>query len=232
MTNRGLRLSRLLQADPRISWDDFLAIKFDTVYAEDSAMAEIVQRVLDLSLGDDLAEAREVLTAWNLETGAENPHAALAILAFGAYMLPDAEIPADDALLVEDLRLAAELLKTHHGRLDVPWGDVNRLRRGEVDLGVAGGPDLAHAVYGDLDTSTGTLEGSAGDSYVLMVRWDEDGNVRSESLHQFGSATLDETSPHFADQAALFAEKRLKPVWMDETEIRQNLAREYRPGEY
>ncbi len=230
MTNRGLRLSRLLQADPRISWDDFMAIKFDTAYAQDSDMAKLVRRVLELPTDEDLAEARDVLAAWNLDTDADNPHAALAILAFGTYMLPDAEMPDDEALM-KDVRRAVEILETYHGGLEVPWKDVNRLSRGDVDLGVAGGPDIAHAVYGELDESTGRLVGTAGDSYVLMVRWDEDGNVHSESLHQFGSATLDETSPHYADQATLFAEKRLKPVWMDEVEIRQNLAREYRPGD-
>ena len=55
--------------------------------------------------------------------------------------------------------------------------------------------------------------------------------MRSRSIHQFGSATLDERSKHYADQAPLFAEQRLKPVWLDEAEIRAHLEREYRPGE-
>ena len=66
---------------------------------------------------------------------------------------------------------------------------------------------------------------------MLIAEWDRDGRVRSRSIHQFGSATLDEKSKHYADQAPLFAEQRLKPVWLDETEIRAHLEREYRPGE-
>jgi penicillin amidase/acyl-homoserine-lactone acylase len=62
------------------------------------------------------------------------------------------------------------------------------------------------------------------------VEWDREGRVHSRSLHQYGSATLDQRSPHYADQAPLFAARRLKPVWMDEAEIRAHLEREYRPG--
>ena len=33
------------------------------------------------------------------------------------------------------------------------------------------------------------------------------------------------------EQATLFAKRQLKPVWLEEAVIRQNLEREYRPGE-
>ncbi len=73
--------------------------------------------------------------------------------------------------------------------------------------------------------------GRTGDSYVLLAAWDSAGEVSSWSIHPFGSATLDETSPHYADQAPIFARRELKPVWLDEAEIRAHLEREYRPGE-
>jgi acyl-homoserine lactone acylase PvdQ len=53
--------------------------------------------------------------------------------------------------------------------------------------------------------------------------------VHSRSIHQYGSATRDPASRHYADQAPLFADSRLKPVWLDEAEIRAHLEREYTP---
>jgi penicillin amidase/acyl-homoserine-lactone acylase len=125
---------------------------------------------------------------------------------------------------------AAATLKKNFGRVDVEWNQVNRLIRGHVDLGLGGGPDVLHAVDGDLQKD-GRLKGKEGDSYILMVSWDKNGLVHSESIHQYGSATLDESSPHYADQAPLFVKCQLKPVWRDESEIRQHLEKEYRPGE-
>jgi len=85
-------------------------------------------------------------------------------------------------------------------------------------------------VYGRGFDRDGRLTGVAGDCYVLIVEWDKDGNVSSESIHQYGSATLDESSPHYADQVPLFIDCKMKPVWFDEADIRAHLEREYRPG--
>jgi penicillin amidase/acyl-homoserine-lactone acylase len=133
------------------------------------------------------------------------------------------------AELLESFSQAVHTLREEHGRLDVPWSHVNRLQRGKVDLGLGGGPDVLHAVYGDMQQD-GRFKGFVGDSYVLLVAWDADGRARSYSVHQYGSATLDEASLHYADQSELFARRELKPVWLEETEIRANLEREYRPG--
>ena len=117
-----------------------------------------------------------------------------------------------------------------HGRVGVPWSDVNRLQRGDLDLGLGGGPDLLHAVTGK-QLDDGRLRGTQGDSYVVLVTWDSDGHVRSRSIHQYGSATLNEASPHYADQAPLFVSRQLKPIWLEEADIHAHLEREYRPGE-
>jgi len=71
----------------------------------------------------------------------------------------------------------------------------------------------------------------AGDCYILIAEWDQDGKVFSESIHQYGAATKDKNSSHYADQAPLFAACKLKPVWLDEADIRAHLEREYRPGD-
>jgi penicillin amidase/acyl-homoserine-lactone acylase len=50
-------------------------------------------------------------------------------------------------------------------------------------------------------------------------------------VHQFGSATLNESSPHYADQAQDYAKEVLHDPLFREADLQANLAREYAPGE-
>ena len=134
-----------------------------------------------------------------------------------------------DEVLEEALRSAVAKIEERHGRLAVPWSEVNRLVRGDLDIGIGGGPDLLHAVYGE--SIDGRFEGIAGDAYVLIVVFHSDGSITSEAIHQFGSAVLDAESAHYADQASVFADRRLRPVWFEEEDILANLEDEYRPGD-
>ena len=68
-----------------------------------------------------------------------------------------------------------------------------------------------------------------------LVRLEGDVGARSlglsvEGVHQFGSATLDESSPHYSDQAVDYANEVLHAPLFDEASLQQNLLRAYRPG--
>jgi len=220
--------------DESITEEEFYRYKYDMSYSENSKIAQLVRKLLAMHLPDDppddpiVQEAVKVLRSWDLRTNPENTGAAIAVLTAEPILMAQFR-GKEPPELMESFIDVAHKLKKAHGRINVPWSEVNRLRRGNVDLGIGGGPDILHAVYGG-DLKNGTVTGRAGDCYVLMVTFDENG-VTSRSIHQYGSATLDEKSPHFADQSPLFVKRRTKPVWMDEADIRANLEREYRPGE-
>ena len=72
---------------------------------------------------------------------------------------------------VEKLRQAMTRLKTHFGRLDPEWGEVNRFRRGVLDLAVDGGPDILRAIYASREED-GTLTAHGGDTLIMFVEWD------------------------------------------------------------
>ena len=63
----------------------------------------------------------------------------------------------------------------------------------------------------------------------MFVEWDRNGQVSSSSVHSFGSATLDENSPHYADQSPLFVEMREKPVRLELEDLLQHASRDYSP---
>jgi acyl-homoserine-lactone acylase len=131
---------------------------------------------------------------------------------------------------IDALRHAIKTLKTHFGRIDPEWGQVNRIRRGNLDLGIDGGPDIYRAVYGTAQPD-GTLNAVAGDTLIMFVTWDKAGALSSESVNQFGSATLDPHSPHYADQTPLFVAMKTKPVLFTEGQLAGNVEADYHPGD-
>jgi penicillin amidase/acyl-homoserine-lactone acylase len=231
-TNRELRAFELLDADDSISYDEFYAIKYDTKYSTNSPAYRYRETLPDMVDTDDpiVKEALDVLMQWDLDTNLENTSTAIGVMTMEPIVR--AEIfgnPIPE--IAEVFKEKAHVLHKAFGKIDVPWGEVNRIVRGNVNLPLEGGPDTLRAVYGDWDPEENHLEAQAGDCYVLLVSWDKDGNQHSESIHQFGSATMDEDSPHFGDQVPLFAKEEMKPTLMDAADLEPHITRTYSPGE-
>lgn len=231
LTNRSRRALELYGGDASITRDEFYSYKYDKTYADDAKIVQFLDKLFAHGVPDEapLPEALELLKSWDRTTTKDNPAAALAVLVGEPHSRRQewGGVPFNP---VNVLREAVKVLLENHGRLNVPWQEMMRLRRGTLDLGLGGGPDCLRAVDPELDED-GRFRGINGDCYVLLVEWDRDGLVRSQAVHQFGSAAAAEHSPHFADQAPLFAAEQMRPTWLTETDIREHLKREYRPGE-
>ena len=240
MSNRALRALELLGANHAITFDAFKAIKFDKSYSTQSDMAKFVQMLVNVPAytDPDLRAGVEILRNWDLQADRQSTGATLAVFTIYYLTQSDPHFKAsplvgnviDQKSLETAFTQAVKTVKEKYGRLDVPWEQANRLVRGSVNLGLGGGPDTLRAIYGKFQPD-GRFKGFQGDSYILLVDWDPQGEVQSFSIHQYGSATLDAKSPHYADQSQLFADEQLKPVWLDEAVIRAHLERDYRPGD-
>ncbi len=241
ISNRSLRALELYGGDESITEAEFYAYKYDMAYHPEADIVKIVNMILAEPPPNDPDEraAYDLLADWDWQATPESTGATVAILTL--YYLLEAD---DTHMSVSNMTggeytavsvqnsfsQAVNHLLEHFGSVEVPWQEVNRLVRGEVDLGLGGAPDVLHAIYGEMGED-GRFHGIAGDSYILMVTWQADGLVRSQSVHQYGSATLDDASPHYADQAPIFIRRELTPVWFTETDILANLAKEYAPGQ-
>jgi acyl-homoserine lactone acylase PvdQ len=233
MTNRALRMLEQLGADSSLTDEELRTIKFDVTVSERSELFDYLERALAAVDGAGVARqsleasAAALLRSWDRRADSSNRATTLAILTlYPVIQARNDGRPEPDPRA--SLRTAATLLMRQHGRLDPPWSWVNRMRRGAVEPGVDGAPDVLHAVEGPLEK--GRVAANSGDGLMFFVSFGQDG-ARSQSLHQYGSATSRPKSPHYADQVPLFVVHQLKPVWMDESEIRAHLEREYRPGE-
>lgn len=230
-TNRSLRIVELTDGVSPMTREAILSIKFDNSYARGSVADRTVQAVLaeDWSADADLQAAADHLAAWSYSTDKTDRHAALGVLTtIHAVTEKLTGIPAPEP--ADAFRDAVEYLNLHYGQIDPEWGQVNRLIRGEVNLPVSGGPDILRAIYPAEVGDDGILKANAGDTWIAIVEWDADGNQRADVIHQFGAATLDEDSPHFADQAPLFAAEEWRPALLERADIEANASRTYRPG--
>jgi penicillin amidase/acyl-homoserine-lactone acylase len=230
MTNRAMRALETFGADTSISAENFHRYKFDLFYSAHADVARMIGEIERVDPGNDtnLADAQKILSRWNRSTDKYNRGTALAVL-MGTRAAPKEPDGPWAMAPIDALRQAIAVLRTHFGRIDPTWGEVNRFRRGTLDLPIDGGPDIYRAVYG-VPQADGTLTAVDGDTYIMFVTWDRSGRLSSESIHQFGSATLDSHSAHYADQSPLFVAMKTKPVLFNGEQLRGNVESDYRPG--
>jgi penicillin amidase/acyl-homoserine-lactone acylase len=233
VTNRALQIESLLKEQERISFDALRAVKYDLSYHPKSH--QIKRLMLWLSEQDinsfegNEAEGIRALQAWNLSTHKENTESALAILTMGPIQKARGEA-VDSAQISAAFSKAIADLVAHHGSVRVPHGEVFRLKQGNKNLAVSGGPDVLRAMYGNEMDENGQIEIIAGDGFMMFVAWDKNGVVHSQAVHQYGSATLDEDSVHFNDQMGMFTEHEERKVLLQRSELEVQVTRRYRPG--
>ena len=231
MTNRGLRATELLAADTSITPQELLAIKMDMIYSKKSWVGAWMASfaALDLKDAPELAAAQKLLASWDWSSDGKGRADAFAerIIRFGARRNWRGEEMPDPRKTLQE---AVTEFKERFGRIDPPLADMQRLRRGNVDLGMLGGTDALRATTAwDADQADGKMRVRHGDSYIMLMRWDKDGKVQSESIQPYGSATTRPESPHYTDQMKLFVAGQYKPVHFEWADAVKNAKRRYRP---
>lgn len=202
-----------------------------------------------------LAEALNVLAAWDRTASADSRGGVLFQRWAGEYFAgaPDSlrwrqpwdpQRPAstpfglsDPAAAVDALSAAADSLRNRGIPLDTPWGDIHRVIRGDVDVPVSGCPPtlgcfraLSFAPSGQADPAgnrDARLAANRGDAWVLIVEFGE--VPRAYTVLSYGQTARTE-SPHYSDQAAMFARGEMKRIAWTEEEIARGAIRRYRPG--
>ena len=153
---------------------------------------------------------------------------------FAQEWTPDA--PMDTPRGLAEPELAARLFAAavretaaRFGSWDVAWGEVHRVRRGNVDEpvgGCAGALGCFRVLNFDNDDD-GRRSVSGGDGWVIAVEFTDP--PRAYSILGYGQSAK-EDSPHYADQAALFARGEMKPVRYTEEDVERHAIGRYRPG--
>ena len=231
MTNRIVRALELLSAEKGlITPDRLLQIKFDTAYSRAGFAGRWMAKLmaLDLKGEPDLQRAQALHATWDWNSDGNGRADALGeammhmanSAAYHGEPLPDAKAK---------LREVVDKLMKGFGRIDMPLGDLQRLRRGTVDLPANGGTDTLRAATSWDPRPDGRMRVKHGDSFIMLVTWDKAGQVSSQSIQPYGAATNRPDSPHYTDQMAMFEARKFKPVHFDRGDIIAHAKRAYRP---
>lgn len=232
-----------------VSLEDVVRLKHSMrILTADRWKADLVAAVRAAGPNQDVAAAADLLERWDNTVSRESVGSVLFDIWMRRYSVavPDRgsrwAVPWSAAEpvstprgvgrpveAVEAFGWAVDETVRRHGRVDVPWGEVHRVRRGEVDVpvgGCAGGLGCFRALVYE-PTEDGKQVAVAGDAWVLAIEFTDP--PRAYSVLAYGQSSLPD-SPHHADQAGMFAENRMKAVVFTPEDVEAQLIRRYRPG--
>jgi len=248
----------MLEGDKDLSLEKILRYKFNTkLLLADRVKEDLVRAIRGQSVdGVSLDEAAKVLESWD-NRAAHDANGALLFtnfwLAYGKktehpYAVAwDEKEPASTPKGLGDAEAARSVMaatvktmKEKYGTIAVKWGDVHRLRRGNIDVPMSGfisefRNGFRGAPFGDFgsfrvirydEEKDGKFVARQGDSFVMAVEFSSPPTAYTVVAY---SQSDDPNSPHHTDQSALFAQEKWKRVSFTQDDISKNLERSYHP---
>ena len=248
--NARSRMSRkILSGGAKFSFDDWSRAAFDTrVFEADKQIPLLVAeweklKTVDAARASRTAGVIDVLKAWNGVSTIESEAMTLFTLWFYTRTRPGMPPKGDPFGQITVLEGVVNDLTQQWGSWHVAWGEISRIQRvhtsGALEpfsdqkesLPVAGGPGdpigIIFNFYSPVARGQKRRYGTAGHSFVSTVEFGP--RPRARSLLQFGQNS-DAGSPHFFDQAHLYARMEFKDAWFSREEISANLEARYHPG--
>ena len=238
---RGAISREILASKPKFTFEEWSRFAFDTRVMNagkrlPALIAALKARLSQPGADSRLREVNDVLVRWDQRSSTDS----VAMTIFSLWherMGPDGE---DKQLTA--LNEILDTLQRDFGTWKVAWGELNRLQRLDESKdqdfqdskpsipvsGVNGNDGAVFTIYATPERGQKRRYGVAGASYVSIVEFGP--HVRALSVHTFG-ASGDSRSPHFTDQAVLYARGEFKPSWLTLEDIGANVESSYHPGE-
>ena len=225
LNDRGRRASDALSQARGWTMTNALALATDTlVVAAEDALPQILgaYQAASPERRRALAPAMEILRGWNRRADIDQPGMTLF---YFWWHRPERERERDP---LKALEAAISEMEELYGTIEVPWGEIHRIRRGSIDLPIAGEqkPPTLWMASGKLN-ERGMIYTDHGSSFTMVVKLGP--QVEAYSLLPYGTSE-DPASPHYADQAPLKSRGELKRAWFSRDEVLAHAERTYTLG--
>ncbi|HEU4391815.1 MAG TPA: acylase [Blastocatellia bacterium] len=246
--NARARISRrILSSKDKFTFEEWARAAFDTTVIEAETQIPLLAQDVEKLKQTDAARASKLepviadLKAWNGISTVDSTAMTVFALWFERYNRTKGANLFDPLMKIRALEDVIAGLQRDFGTWRVAWGEVNRLQRGhtggeekfsdaKASLPVAGAPGWLGIVfnfYTRPEKDQKRRYGFAGTSFVSVVEFGP--QVQARSLLVFGE-NADPGSPHYFDQARLYAKGQFKEAWYELAQIKSNAKLSYNPG--
>lgn len=252
---RGVNAVRLLKEVNNLSLDGLIDLAYNPYLP---AFEKVIPGLIEAydELGDpSVSEEIELLRNWDFKTGVESKATSLAHF-YGMMLYQEGEIPKElkgperfeffgtGMPMGERLgtfQLAIEEMKKRYGTSIIPWGEINRFQRTSGDIDASFNDDApsipvafttarwghlaAYGMRGNHEVSK--IYGTRGNSFVAAVEFGE--KLKAKTILAGGQSS-DPASPHFDDQAEMYANGEFKEAAFYREDVEARAEENYKPG--
>ena len=254
---RGIHAIDLLSQAENLDLDKLITLAYDPYIPLAATLVPDLILAYEKSPRPKLKPVIELLSQWNYRTSKESAQMTLVAYYLKSYRKLNGNMHYDlgtigfidhickeltDEQQMDYLEDAVASLSSDFGSSNVPWGEFNRYQRLNGDriqafndslpslaIGMASGRWGALASFG-ARTYPGTKRqyGTYGNSFVAVVEFGE--RVKAKSILA-GGQSGDPHSPHFDDQAQLYADQQFKTVAYYREDVLKRAQSSYHPGD-
>ncbi len=252
---RGIHAVRVLEGKTDFTLDSLIEAAYDSLLTAFEPLVPALLAAAEEAPADDLREQLALLADWDYRFGVDSVETTLAVYwaqtlmssvnaeanAAGINIYEYMAANAGAAQKLDALRDASAELQSDWGSWRVPWGEVNRYQRINGDIvqqfndeeeswpvGFASGRWGALASFGSRKyPGTRRMYGTSGNSFVAAVEFGSPLRARAITV---GGLQSDPSSPHFDDQAEMYAGGEFRDVLFYRDDVEANLERRYNPG--
>jgi acyl-homoserine lactone acylase PvdQ len=253
---RGIHAIELLKDKEGFTIDNLIELAYDPYLPAFNALIPgLVEAYDQIGGGPELESAITHLRNWDFKTSKESVAMTLAHY-YGTMYFREGERPEGLTSMkvveywgsnspleerVKILAMAVSKLEEDFGSWEMPWGEVNRYQRingdirqpfddsqPSIPIGFASGNWGSLAAYGArYSNNTKKMYGTRGNSFVAVVEFGD--KVKAKSILA-GGQSGDPNSPHFGDQAQMYADAQFKTVAFYKEDVEVRAKSRYHPG--